>query len=68
MDCLKELLVTKGNQYFSLVKLPASKPAVGCRWVFTMNEGPFGVLAKAKLLAQEFTQQEGVDIDRDLFP
>ena len=59
--CLKELDAMSENQTFSLVKLPAGKRAVGCRWVFTMKNGPTGEFAKARLVAQGFSQQEGID-------
>ena len=53
--CLKELGDMKENEIFSLVRLPAGKRAVGCRWVFTMKDGPTGEFAKTKLVPQGFT-------------
>ena len=66
--CLKELGAMKENETFSLVSLPAGKRAVGCRWVFTMKDGPTGEFAKARLVAQGFTQQEGIDYKETFSP
>ena len=66
--CLKELAAMTDNKTFSLVKLPAGKRAVGCRWVFTMKHGPTGEFAKARLVAQGFSQQEGIDYNETFSP
>ena len=66
--CLKELDAMNENKTFSLVKLPAGKRAVGCRWVFTMKNGPAGEFAKARLVAQGFSQQEGIDYNETFSP
>ena len=66
--CLQELGAMEDNKTFSLVRLPAGKRAVGCRWVFTMKDGPNGEFAKARLVAQGFSQREGIDYNETFSP
>ena len=58
----------KEHETFSLVSLPACKRAVSCRWVFTMKDGTTGEFAKARLVVQGFTQQEGIDYNETISP
>ena len=46
-----------------MVQLPLGKPIVGCRWVYKVKYKADGTLEryKARLVAQGFTQIEGVD-------
>ena len=64
LDCWKEAMMEElqalqANNTWSLVQLPSGKPIVGCRWVYKVD----GTLEKykARLVAQGFTQAEGVD-------
>ena len=66
--CLKELAAIVENKTFLLVELPAGKRAVGCRWVFTMKSGPDGPFEKARLVAQGFSQIEGIDYGETFSP
>ncbi|CAA3023562.1 Hypothetical predicted protein [Olea europaea subsp. europaea] len=58
-----ELEAMELNQTRSLVPLPTGKHTVGCKWVFKNKYNSDGSLErhKARLVAQGFTQQEGLD-------
>lgn len=51
------------NRTWDIVCLPAGKNVVGCRWVFTIKYNADGTEEryKGRLVAQGFTQQEGID-------
>jgi len=54
-----------------LVKLPKHQKVVGCKWILKKNEGILGVEGpryKARLLAQDFTEAEGIDYDEIFSP
>lgn len=54
------------NGPWILVDRPYDKRIVGCKWVFRKNEGISGVEEtkyKARMVANEFTQVEGVDFN-----
>ena len=46
-----------------MIRLPAGKKAIGCRWVFTVKVNPNGSTArlKAHLVAKGYAQTYGVD-------
>ena len=48
---------------WEVVRLPPGKKPVGCKWVFTKKYLPTGLVDryKARLVAQGFTQTDGVD-------
>jgi len=56
------------NGFWSLVDLPPSRTAIGCKWVFREKENPDGSVNKykARLVAKGFHQQLGL-ITRRLF-
>ncbi|XP_010513551.1 PREDICTED: uncharacterized protein LOC104789575 [Camelina sativa] len=58
-----ELSALELNKTFVVESLPAGKHAIGCKWVFTIkyNSDGFVERYKARLVAQGFTQQEGID-------
>ncbi|CAA7049128.1 unnamed protein product [Microthlaspi erraticum] len=51
------------NKIFTIESLPPGKNVVGCRWIYTFKYNSDGAIErrKARLVAQGFTQQEGVD-------
>ena len=63
-DSLKE------NGTWDLVDLPPGKNLVGSKWTFKHKRGPGGEITryKARLVAQGFSQQHGVDYDEVFAP
>jgi hypothetical protein len=55
---------------FSVVPRPHNRAVIGCRWVFKRKTDQFGYVAryKARLVAQGYTQVEGVDFDLTYAP
>lgn len=52
------------NQIWKLVRLPAHRKVVTCKWVFKKKEGMSaaeGIKYKAQVVARGFSQREGVD-------
>jgi hypothetical protein len=58
-----ELQALAANNTWHLTKLPLGKVAIGCRWVYRIKRKADGTVEryKARLVAQGYTQQEGVD-------
>lgn len=48
---------------WTLTPLPSHKKAIGCKWVYRIKRNPDGSIArhKARLVANGFNQEEGVD-------
>ncbi|GKB88628.1 putative ribonuclease H-like domain-containing protein [Tanacetum coccineum] len=61
----EELLQFKLQKVWILVDLPSGKKAIGTKWVFKnkRDERSFVVQNKARLVAQGFRQEEGIDYD-----
>ena len=59
----EELHALESNNTCVVESLPEGKNVVGCKWVFTIKYNPDGTIEryKARLVAQGFTQQEGID-------
>lgn len=59
----EELHALEQNKTWIVESLPEGKNVVGCKWVFTIKYNPNGSIEryKARLVAQGFTQQEGID-------
>src|SRR5271170_2853988 len=63
--CLEELESLRKREVFKLTDLPAGRKTVGCRWVFDVKtDGRY----KARLVAQGFSQVEGVDFNELFSP
>uniref|UniRef100_A0A803QET1 Reverse transcriptase Ty1/copia-type domain-containing protein n=1 Tax=Cannabis sativa TaxID=3483 RepID=A0A803QET1_CANSA len=58
-----EVLALTRNKTYTLVKLPPSKKAIGCKWVYRIKENPDGTINKhkARLVAKGFHQHIGFD-------
>ncbi|CAN0071865.1 unnamed protein product, partial [Phaeothamnion confervicola] len=58
-----EYLSLQEHGTFEICELPAERKALGCRWVLKKKRNTDGSVArfKARLVAQGFNQQEGVD-------
>lgn len=65
-----ELKSHQENQTWELVRLPEGRKAVGSRWVFKVKRDAAGVPVrhKARLVAQGFSQQFGVDFEEVYAP
>ena len=66
----EELQEFKRNQVWRLVPRPRSKSVIGTRWVFRnkVDEQGSVIRNKARLVAQGYNQQEGIDYDETYAP
>ncbi|GKF92036.1 putative ribonuclease H-like domain-containing protein, partial [Tanacetum coccineum] len=66
----EELLQFKLQKVWILVDLPFGKKAIGTKWVFRnkRDERSIVVKNKARLVAQGFRQEEGIDYDEVFAP
>ncbi|GJW65868.1 copia protein [Tanacetum coccineum] len=66
----EELLQFKLQEVWSLVDLPNGKRAIGSKWVFRNKKDERGILIrnKERLVAQGYTQEEGIDYDEVFAP
>ncbi|GKB54015.1 putative ribonuclease H-like domain-containing protein [Tanacetum coccineum] len=62
-----ELLQFKLQKVWTLVDLPTGKRPIGTKWVFRNKKDERGIVIKnkARLVAQGYTQEEGIDYDED---
>ncbi|GJW96284.1 putative ribonuclease H-like domain-containing protein [Tanacetum coccineum] len=60
-----ELLQFKLQKVWTLVDLPNGKRAIGTKWVYRNKKDERGIVIKnkARLVAQGYTQEEGIDYD-----
>lgn len=67
---IDEINALDHNGTWDLVELPASKKAIGCKWVFTVKVNPDGSVArlKARLVAKGYAQTYGVDYHETFSP
>ncbi|GJT96342.1 putative ribonuclease H-like domain-containing protein [Tanacetum coccineum] len=66
----EELLQVKLQKVWTLVDLPNGKRAIGTKWVFRNKKDERGIVVKnkARLVAQGYTQEEGIDYDEVFAP
>ncbi|GJR74361.1 putative ribonuclease H-like domain-containing protein [Tanacetum coccineum] len=62
----EELLQFKLQKVWILVDLPKGKRAIGTKWIFRNKKDERGIVTrnKARLVAQGYTQEEGIDYDK----
>ncbi|GJU44466.1 putative ribonuclease H-like domain-containing protein, partial [Tanacetum coccineum] len=65
-----ELLQFKLQKVWTLVDLPYDKRAIGTKWVYRNKKDDRGIVVrnKARLVAQGYTQEEGIDYDKVFAP
>ncbi|GKA70595.1 putative ribonuclease H-like domain-containing protein [Tanacetum coccineum] len=65
-----ELLQFKLQKVWTLVDLPNGKRVIGTKWVFRNKKDESGIVIKnkARLVAQGYTQEEGIDYDEVYAP
>ena len=65
-----EITALECNHTWSLIPLPPSHKAIGCRWVYKINYNSDGFVEhyKARLVAKEYTQVEGIDYKETFSP
>ena len=58
------------NDTWELVPPPANKNVVGSKWVFKVKRNSYGMVEKfkARLVAQGYSQSEGIDYDEVFAP
>ncbi|GJR43309.1 putative ribonuclease H-like domain-containing protein [Tanacetum coccineum] len=66
----EDLLQFQLHKVWTLVNLPNGKRAIGTKWVFRNKKDERGVVIrnKARLVAQGYTQEEGIDYDEVFAP
>nr|GEX02652.1 hypothetical protein [Tanacetum cinerariifolium] len=66
----EELLQLKLQEVWTLVDLPNRKRAIGTKWVFKNKKDERGIVIrnKTRLVAQDHTQEEGIDYDEVFAP
>nr|GEX27890.1 ribonuclease H-like domain-containing protein [Tanacetum cinerariifolium] len=66
----KEFLQFKLQKVWTFVDLPNGKRVIGSKWVFKNKKDENGIMIrnKARLVAQGYTQEEGIDYDKVFAP
>ncbi|GJV18375.1 putative ribonuclease H-like domain-containing protein [Tanacetum coccineum] len=66
----EELLQFKIQKVWTLVDLPSGKKAIGTKWVYRNKKDEKGIVVrnKARMVAQGYKQEEGIDYDKVFAP
>ncbi|GKF33780.1 putative ribonuclease H-like domain-containing protein, partial [Tanacetum coccineum] len=66
----EELLQFKLQKVWTMVDLPKGKRAIGTKWVYRNKKDERGIVVrnKARLVAQGYTQEEGIDYEEVFAP
>ncbi|GKD53504.1 retrovirus-related pol polyprotein from transposon TNT 1-94 [Tanacetum coccineum] len=66
----EDLLQFKLQEVWTLVDLPNRKRAIGSKWIFRNKKDEMGIVIrnKARLVAQGYTQEKGIDYDEVFEP
>ncbi|GJU15047.1 putative ribonuclease H-like domain-containing protein [Tanacetum coccineum] len=69
-NCLFACFLSQEEPKKTLVELPNGKRAIGTKWVFRNKKDERGIVIKnkARLVAQGYTQEEGIDYDEVFAP
>ncbi|GJV59313.1 putative ribonuclease H-like domain-containing protein [Tanacetum coccineum] len=70
-NCLCMFLITRrAQEVWTLMDLPNGKRAIGTKWVYRNKKDERGIMIKnkARLVAQGYTQEEGIDYDEVFAP
>ncbi|GJU17977.1 putative ribonuclease H-like domain-containing protein, partial [Tanacetum coccineum] len=69
-NCLFACFLSQEEPKKTLVDLPNGKRAIGTKWVFRNKKDKRGIMIrnKARLVAQGYTQEEGIDYDEVFAP
>ncbi|GJV97519.1 putative ribonuclease H-like domain-containing protein [Tanacetum coccineum] len=69
-NCLFACFLSQEEPKKTLVDLPNGKRAIGTKWVFRNKKDERGIVIrnKARLVAQGYTQEEGIDYDEVFAP
>ncbi|GJX52992.1 putative ribonuclease H-like domain-containing protein [Tanacetum coccineum] len=69
-NCLFACFLSQKEPKKTLVDLPNGKRAIGTKWVFRNKKDERGIVIKnkARLVAQGYTQEEGIDYDEVFAP
>jgi hypothetical protein len=68
--CEEEMQTWKDLEVYNIVPRPKGRKVIGSKWVFRVKRGPDGSIQKhkARIIAQGFTQVEGIDFDQTFAP
>ena len=66
----EEIEVIEKNKTWELVEKPSNKDVIGVKWVYKAKLNPDGSVLKkkARLVAEGYSQQPGVDFDESFSP